>query len=57
MSRRYELVSHTKAEFFPLPTQPVDARLMCLYELVETTDNSPADDLWGAWRQEGDGFE
>lgn len=44
-----------KAEFRPLPHQPVDERLARLYEIRKTRLIMP-DDLWDTWETDGNGF-
>lgn len=45
----------TKAEFRPLPNQPVDDRLAQLYTLRKTRLLTP-EDLWDTWESDGKGF-
>jgi Rps23 Pro-64 3,4-dihydroxylase Tpa1-like proline 4-hydroxylase len=44
-----------KAEFFPLPDQPVDERLQNLYTVRKQRLITP-DDLWSTWREDGNGY-
>ena len=52
---REEAPLRYKAEFFPLPTQPVDERLKRLYD-ARKIRLLTKDDLWEGWRQDGQGY-
>jgi hypothetical protein len=52
---RAEAPVRLKAEFFPLPIQPVDERVQRLYD-ARKHRLLVKDDLWEGWRQDGNGF-